>query len=60
MPEALAGAPCARLALHAKRLELRPPGAGRRLTIEAPLAPDLEALAARLDARDEAGRAGVR
>jgi len=60
MPEALAGAPCARLALHAKRLELGPLGPGRLLTIEAPLAPDLEALAAWLDARDEAGREGVR
>ena len=60
MPEALGGAPCARLALHAKRLEVEPEGEGRRLTIEAPLAPDLEALAAWLDARAEAGPAGVR
>jgi tRNA pseudouridine32 synthase / 23S rRNA pseudouridine746 synthase len=60
MAEALAGAPCARLALHAKRLALESEGAARRLTIESPLAPDLEALAAWLDARTEAGPAGVR
>lgn len=55
MPEALAGAPCARLALHALRIEL-PAGSGAtRIAIEAPLAPDLEALAAWLDAGSDAG-----
>jgi tRNA pseudouridine32 synthase/23S rRNA pseudouridine746 synthase len=49
MPEGLAGAPCARLALHAERLELPSPTGEGRLSIAAPLAPDLEALAAWLD-----------
>jgi hypothetical protein len=49
MPVALAGAPCARLALHAERLELEAGGAGRKLCVEAPLAPDLAALADWLD-----------
>ena len=60
MPEALAGTPCARLALHARRLELGPEGANRQLSIEAPLPTDLEALAAWLDAHAEAGPALVR
>jgi RluA family pseudouridine synthase len=51
MPEAVAGAPCSRLALHARRLELPSSDGARRITIEAPLAPDLEALAAWLDVR---------
>ena len=59
MPEALAPAPCARLALHAARLELETENAGR-IAVTAPLAPDLEALAAWLDARAEASPAGVR
>ena len=59
MPEALAAAPCARLALHAERLELETENAGR-IAVTAPLAPDLEALAAWLDARAAAGPAGVR
>jgi RluA family pseudouridine synthase len=59
MPEALAAAPCARLALHAERLELETEDNGR-IAVTAPLAPDLEALAAWLDARAEAGPAGVR
>jgi 23S rRNA-/tRNA-specific pseudouridylate synthase len=58
MPEALAAAPCARLALHAERLELET-DAGR-IAVTAPLARDLEALAAWLDASAEAGPAGVR
>jgi len=48
MPEALAGAPCERLALHAERLELEA-GPGQTLCVEAPLAPDLAALAEWLD-----------
>lgn len=48
MPPALAGAPCQRLALHARRIEV--PAGGGRLVLEAPLAPDLEALVAWLDA----------
>jgi 23S rRNA-/tRNA-specific pseudouridylate synthase len=49
MPEALAGAPCARLALHARRIDVpRPRGEGR-LVVEAPLAEDLVALREWLD-----------
>jgi 23S rRNA-/tRNA-specific pseudouridylate synthase len=59
MPDALAGAPCARLALHAERIELETGDTGR-IAVTAPLAPDLEALAAWLDARAEPGPAGVR
>ena len=50
MPEALAGAPCTRLALHARRIDLPAPRGEGRLVIEAPLAPDLAALAEWLDA----------
>ena len=53
MPEALAGAPCARLALHAERVELQADGGGPALDVSAPLAPDLAALAEWLDARAE-------
>jgi RluA family pseudouridine synthase len=59
MPDALAGAPCARLALHAERLELQTEHAGR-IAVTAPLAPDLEALSAWLDARAEGDSAGLR
>jgi tRNA pseudouridine32 synthase / 23S rRNA pseudouridine746 synthase len=45
MPAALAGAPCARLALHAERLALETTEGGPLLVVEAPLAPDLRALA---------------
>ena len=51
MPVALAGAPCTRLALHARRIDLPSPRGEGRLVIEAPLAPDLAALAEWLDAR---------
>jgi len=54
MPEALGGAPCARLALHAQRIELPAPVGTSRLAISAPLAPDLEALAAWLHAHARA------
>lgn len=57
MPEALAGAPCSRLALHALRLELPAADGASRLAIEAPLAPDLEALLSWLDAAAEDGAA---
>ena len=49
MPEALAGAPCTRLALHARRIDLPAPRGEGRVVIEAPLAPDLAALARWLD-----------
>ncbi len=44
-PAALAAAPCARLALHALRIEVPLPRGDDRLVVEAPLAEDLEALA---------------
>jgi len=50
MPEALAGAPCTRLALHARRIDLPSPRGEGRVVIEAPLAADLAALAEWLDA----------
>jgi RluA family pseudouridine synthase len=51
MPAGLAEAPCSRLALHAERLELPATDGSGRLVIEAPLAPDLEALSAWLEAQ---------
>jgi RluA family pseudouridine synthase len=59
MPEPLAASPCARLALHAERLELETDHAGR-IAVTAPLAADLEALVAWLDAHAEGGPALVR
>lgn len=55
MPGALADAPCSRLALHAFRLLLPSTDGRERLTLEAPLAPDLEALAGWLDERSPPG-----
>jgi tRNA pseudouridine32 synthase/23S rRNA pseudouridine746 synthase/23S rRNA pseudouridine955/2504/2580 synthase len=43
-PPALEDSPCARLALHARRLDLPAPGGGGRLVLEAPLAEDLQQL----------------
>ncbi len=54
MPEALKQAPCSRLALHAERLELPAADGAARLAIEAPLAADLAALLAWLEARARA------
>ena len=58
-PEALAAAPCARLALHARRIDLPAPRGEGRLVIEAPLAPDLAALAEWLDARGQGQPSGA-
>jgi RluA family pseudouridine synthase len=58
-PEALAGAPCTRLALHARRIDLPAPRGEGRLVIEAPLAPDLAALAEWLDARGQGEPSGA-
>jgi 23S rRNA-/tRNA-specific pseudouridylate synthase len=44
MPAALAGAPCARLALHALRLDVPAPRGAGRVVVESPLAADLVAL----------------
>ncbi|HUL80316.1 MAG TPA: RluA family pseudouridine synthase [Vicinamibacteria bacterium] len=49
-PEAFAGAPCTRLALHALRIDLPAPRGGGRIVVEAPLSSDLVALAEWLDA----------
>ena len=49
MPEGLAGAPCTRLALHARRIDVPDPRGGGRLAVEAPLAGDLVALREWLD-----------
>lgn len=53
-PHALEGAPCRRLALHARRIELPALVGGPRLVIEAPLPADIEALSSWMD---ENGRA---
>ena len=49
MPEALAGSPCARLALHARRIDVPAPRGEGRLGVEAPLSEDLIALREWLD-----------
>jgi RluA family pseudouridine synthase len=54
MPRALSEAPCSRLALHAERVELRDEDGSQRLTVEAPLAPDLVVLVAWLEAHARA------
>jgi 23S rRNA-/tRNA-specific pseudouridylate synthase len=59
MPEALAGAPCARLALHARRIDVPAPRGGGRLVVEAPLAADLVALREWLDGCSENDGTGV-
>jgi RluA family pseudouridine synthase len=51
LPSGLDGAPCHRLALHARRLELPAPSGHGRLALEAPPAEDLEQLQSWLDAR---------
>jgi 23S rRNA-/tRNA-specific pseudouridylate synthase len=48
--EALVGAPCSRLALHARRIELPEADGVARLAVESPLPPDLDALRLWLDA----------
>jgi RluA family pseudouridine synthase len=53
MPEGLAGAQGARLALHARRIEVPAPRGGGRLIVEAPLADDLVALAEWLDVQGD-------
>jgi RluA family pseudouridine synthase len=53
MPEALAGAPCGRLALHARRIDVPAPRGGGRLVVETSLAEDLVALKEWLDSLSE-------
>ena len=59
MPGALAGAPCERLALHARRIDVPAPRGGGRVVVEAPFAPDLAALAEWLDAHGSGQTVGV-
>ena len=49
-PDALKQAPCVRLALHARRIEVPAPRGSGQLLVEAPLAADLDALLRWLDA----------
>ncbi len=51
MPPGLSEAPCNRLALHAERVEIRAEDGSERLAVEAPLADDLAALVAWLEAQ---------
>ena len=59
LPEALDAAPCDRLALHARRIDLPAPRGGGRVVVEAPLAPDLAALADWLDANGQGHAIGA-
>jgi 23S rRNA-/tRNA-specific pseudouridylate synthase len=59
MPEALAGAPCARLALHARRIDVPAPRGAGRLVVEAPFPADLAALVEWLDAEGRGVAIGV-
>lgn len=59
MPEALAGAPCARLALHARRIDVPAPRGGGRVVVEAPLPADLQGLADWLGEHGAGGEVGV-
>lgn len=59
VPSRLAEAPCSRLALHARRIDLPLPRGGGRVAIEAPLAADLAALGQWLDAHGRAEAAGA-
>ena len=59
LPEALAGAPCTRLALHARKIDLPAPRGDGRVVVEAPLAPDLVALAEWLDTHGRGETVGI-
>jgi RluA family pseudouridine synthase len=59
VPAALAEAPCARLALHASKIDVPTPRGGGRLVVEAPLASDLAALAEWLDEHGRGEAVGV-
>jgi 23S rRNA-/tRNA-specific pseudouridylate synthase len=59
MPEALTGAPCARLALHARKIDVPAPRGDGRVIVEAPLAADLAALAEWLDGHGDPRSARV-
>jgi RluA family pseudouridine synthase len=59
MPEALAGAPCRRLALHARKIDVPAPRGAGRVVVEASLPADLAALVQWLDAHGRAETVGV-
>ena len=59
MPEALAGAPCRRLALHARKIDVPAPRGAGRVVVEASLPADLAALVEWLDAHGHAETVGV-
>lgn len=59
MPEAVSPAPCARLALHARRIDVPAPRGGGRVVVEAPFPPDLAALVEWLDERGRGEVVGV-
>jgi len=59
MPEVLAGAPCARLALHARKIDVPNPRGGGRVVVEAPFPTDLAALVEWLDAQGRGEAVGV-
>jgi tRNA pseudouridine32 synthase/23S rRNA pseudouridine746 synthase len=59
MPEALTGAPCARLALHSRKIDVPAPRGGGRVVVEAPFPPDLAALAEWLDGRGRGEAVGA-
>jgi 23S rRNA-/tRNA-specific pseudouridylate synthase len=59
MPEALAGAPCTRLALHARKIDLPAPSGDGRLVVEAPFPPDLVVLVEWLDVHGPAETEGA-
>jgi 23S rRNA-/tRNA-specific pseudouridylate synthase len=58
-PEGLAGAPCTRLALHARKIDVPAPRGGRRVVVEAPFPADLAALVEWLDAQGHGQAVGV-
>jgi RluA family pseudouridine synthase len=59
VPEVLANAPCGRLALHARKIDVPTPRGHGRVVVEAPLATDLVDLAAWLDAHGRGEVVGV-
>jgi 23S rRNA-/tRNA-specific pseudouridylate synthase len=59
MPEAFAAAPCARLALHSRKIDVPAPRGGGRVIVEAPLPADLAALVEWLDTSGRGAAVGV-
>jgi 23S rRNA-/tRNA-specific pseudouridylate synthase len=59
VPEAVAGAPCTRLALHARKIDVPDPRGGGRVVVEAPFPSDLAALVEWLDAHARGRSVGI-